>query len=161
MNAIVIVKSIHHQNTLQIAQVIAAVLDAQVMGPEDVFPSDLGSFDLVGFGSGIYHSKHHRSILDLADKVEKVSGKKAFLFSTFGAPAFAYDGGHIGDYIEKSHGALKEILESKGYMVVDEFVCPGWNTNSFLKVFGGINKGRPNDDDKEQAKEFALKLIKQ
>ena len=158
MKAVVIVKSIHHQNTLKIARVMADALDARVMGPEDVCGMDLGSFDLVGFGSGIYHSKHHINILDLAEQIKKDTDKKAFLFSTCGAPAFAFDGGHIGDYIEKSHGPLRKILESKGYCVVAEFVCPGWNTNSFLKIFGGINKGRPNDEDKKRAHEFALKL---
>ena len=40
-----------------------------------------------------------------------------------------------------------EKLESKGYKVVDEFQCKGFNTNSFLKLFGGMNKGRPNASD--------------
>jgi flavodoxin len=43
-------------------------------------------------------------------------------------------------------------------MVVDEFNCKGFNTNSFLKLFGGINKGRPNDEDLRKAAEFASKL---
>ena len=43
-------------------------------------------------------------------------------------------------------------------MIVDEFTCTGFNTNSFLKLFGGINKGRPNADDLKHAEEFAQKL---
>jgi hypothetical protein len=43
-------------------------------------------------------------------------------------------------------------------VIVDEFMCPGWNTNTFLKAFGGINKGRPNAEDLEKAREFARKL---
>jgi flavodoxin len=34
----------------------------------------------------------------------------------------------------------------------------GFNTNSFLKLFGGINKGRPNAEDLKRAEEFAQKL---
>jgi hypothetical protein len=34
----------------------------------------------------------------------------------------------------------------------------GHNTNSFLKVFGGINKGRPNAEDLRHAEEFAQNL---
>ena len=30
---------------------------------------------------------------------------------------------------------------------MDEFGCTGFNTNRFLKYFGGINKGRPNAED--------------
>jgi len=39
-------------------------------------------------------------------------------------------------------------------------MCPGFNTNSFLKFFGGINKGRPNASDLKRAEEFAKKLKK-
>jgi flavodoxin len=160
MKSLVIVKSIHHQNTLKIAHVIADVLDAPVREPEDICPSELGTFDLIGFGSGIYGSKHHTSLLDLAERLETGFGKNVFLFSTCGAPAFAFEGGHIDDYVEKSHRPLRTILESKGCQVIDEFICPGWNTNRFLKLFGGINKGRPDDKDYQKARSFAEDLKK-
>ena len=44
---------------------------------------------------------------------------------------------------------------SKGYTVTGEFNCPGFNTNSFLKYFGGLNKGRPDAGDLEAAAAFA------
>lgn len=47
---------------------------------------------------------------------------------------------------------------SKGYVIVDEFGCLGFNTNSFLKFFGGMNKGRPNAEDLRHAEEFAQNL---
>jgi hypothetical protein len=53
---------------------------------------------------------------------------------------------------------LREKLQSKGYTIVDEFICPGHNTNKFLKAFGGTNKGRPNAEDLKHAEEFAQKL---
>lgn len=40
-------------------------------------------------------------------------------------------------YVVKNHSMLREKLQSKGYMIVDEFSCAGFNTNSFLKLFGG------------------------
>jgi flavodoxin len=43
-------------------------------------------------------------------------------------------------------------------VIVDEFNCHGFNTNSFLKHFGGMNKGRPNDEDLKHAEEFAQNL---
>lgn len=51
-----------------------------------------------------------------------------------------------------------EKLVSKGYVIVDEFSCKGLNTNSFLKCFGGMNKGRPSDEDLKHAEEFAYNL---
>ena len=59
---------------------------------------------------------------------------------------------------EENHSALREKLQSKGYTIVDEFGCVGFNTNSFLKRFGGINKGRPNAEDLKNAEEFARGL---
>ena len=118
----------------------------------------LHRFDLVGFGSGIYHSKHHRSVFNLAESLPMVEDKHAFIFSTCGAPAFGVDGGHVDDYVVKAHGSLKGILEGKGYRILDEFICPGWNTNKFLRFFGGINKGRSNEMDCQNARVFAEKL---
>jgi flavodoxin len=160
MKTIVIVISYHHKNTEKIAQVIAKVLDAPIKTPQQIHPAELQEYDLIGFGSGIYDSKHHLTLLVLADSLSQVTDKKTFLFSTCGAPAFAFDGGHVNDYIVKAHSALKEKLQLKGYKVINEFMCPGFNTNSFLKLFGGINKGRPNAEDLKHAETFAKNLKK-
>jgi flavodoxin len=60
--------------------------------------------------------------------------------------------------VAKDHALLREKLQSKGYMIVGEFSCRGFNTNSFLKLFGGMNKGRPNAEDLKNAEEFAASL---
>jgi len=62
--------------------------------------------------------------------------------------------------VAKDHSLLREKLQSKGYMIVDEFACKGFNTNSFMKYFGGMNKGRPNAKDLKHAEEFAQNLQK-
>jgi len=160
MKTLVIVFSYHHKNTEKIANVIARVLDAQIKTPQQIHPEELQQYDFIGFGSGIYSSQHHIDLLNLADTLPQVTNKKAFIFSTCGAPAFAVDGGHVSEYIVKSHLLLRKKLQSKGYMIVDEFNCVGWNTNSFLKLFGGINKGRPNAEDLKHAEEFAMNLKK-
>jgi flavodoxin len=84
----------------------------------------------------------------------QVANRKAFIFSTCGAPAFAV----THEFILKNHTALREKLLSKGYKTVDEFGCVGWNTNGFLRFFGGLNKGRPNAEDLQRAEEFAHSL---
>ena len=58
----------------------------------------------------------------------------------------------------KDHSALREKLQAKGYVIIGEFQCKGFNTNSFLKLFGGMNKGKPNAEDLKQAEEFAQSL---
>ncbi len=154
MRSLLVVFSYHHQNTEKIADVIGKVLDAQKRTPQQMRREDLQEYDLIGFGSGIYDGKHHQFLLDFADQLPKVNNRKAFLFSTCGVPVF----GMTKALIAKNHLPLREKLQSKGYLIVDEFGCVGFNTNSFLTLFGGINKGRPNAEDLQQAKEFARKL---
>ena len=104
---------------------------------------------------GIYSAQHHESLLDLADALPRATGRKAFIFSTYGAPAVAAG----GDFVRNNHSQLRERLQAKGYTVSGEFGCAGWNTNSFLKYIGGLNKGRPNAEDLRSAEEFARNLL--
>ena len=154
MRSLVVVFSYHHNNTEKIAHVVADVLGAPVRTPQQVNPDEVREYDLVGFGSGIYGATFDASLLDLADRLPQVTGKRAFLFSTYGAPAFVAN----REFIEKNHEQIREKLQAKGYTVIGEFGCAGWNTNSFLKFFGGLNKGRPGAEDLRHAEEFALDL---
>ena len=151
VKSLVIVFSYHHNNTEKIANACANVLGAEVKTPQQVKPEEIAEYDLVGFGSGIYSATFDPSVLDLADRLPNTAGKKAFLFSTYGAPAFIAN----REFIEKNHQQIREKLQEKGYTLIGEFGCAGWNTNSFLKYFGGLNKGRPNAEDLRNAEEFA------
>ncbi|MDD1718488.1 MAG: flavodoxin family protein [Methanoregulaceae archaeon] len=154
VRSLVVVFSYHHKNTEKIAHVIAKVLGAEVKTPRQVTPEELSEYDLVGFGSGIYSATFDASLLDLADRLPQVNDKKAFLFSTYGAPAaFANR-----EFMENNHKQIRQKLTQKGYTVIGEFGCPGLNTNSFLRLFGGLNKGRPGADDLNHAEEFAEDL---
>jgi flavodoxin len=150
MVTLLVVYSYHHNNTLKIAQVIAKVLDAKIVAPQQTNPKELQEYTLIGFGAGIDSGKHYRELLDFADQLPTVTDKKAFIFSTSGVSN--------PNYKTKIHTTLREKLQTKGYIIVDEFNCHGFNTNSFLKVFGGMNKGRPNAEDLKQAEEFAQNL---
>jgi len=152
-NAIIYV-SIHHGNTEKVAKTIANVLNADLKKPEQIEPNGLSDYELIGFGSGINGEKHYKILLDFADKLPHVTNKKAFIFSTCSAI------GMTKEAVLKNHQLLREKLQSKGYIIVDEFSCAGWNTNSFLKLFGGLNKGRPNAEDLKNAERFAENLIK-
>ena len=154
MKSILVLCSVHHKNTEKIARVFARVLDAPIRTPRQIDPDELQEYSLIGFGSGIYGGKHHRALLDLADKLPRVTNGKAFIFSTCGVPAI----GMTEEVVAENHSLLREKLQSKGYTIVDEFGCVGFNTNSFLKLFGGINKGRPNAEDLKHAEEFVQNL---
>ena len=103
MKSLLVLVSYHHKNTEKVAKVFAKVIGAQIKNPRDINPKELQEYDLIGFGSGIYAAKHHKSILDLVDKLPQVSNKKAFIFSTY---TFKKD-------LEKNHSTLKEKLQSK------------------------------------------------
>jgi flavodoxin len=148
MKSLIILYSYHHHNTEKVAKTIAPILGADIKWPDDLNPEELQEYDLIGFGSGIYGGVHHKSLLELADSLPEISGKKVFLFST--------SGGTDNTMPIKCHSALREKLQSKGYTIIDEFNCKGF----FGFVGIGISRGRPNSIDLKNAEEFAQNLFK-
>ena len=147
MKSLLVVYSYHHNNTGKVADVIARVLGSQVKTPQQTDPDELHEYDLLGFGSGIDSDKHYRVLLDFADKLPQLPDKNVIIFSTSGITG--------EEKRVKDHTALREKLRSKGCRIVGEFQCRGFNTNSFLGFFGGMNKGRPNAEDLKRAEDFA------
>lgn len=155
MKTLLIYISIHHGNTEKIAKAMAEVLSAELLKPNEIGVDTFSKYDLIGFGSGIYFFKQHKALLAFVDKLPIMKNKKAFIFSTRGiGPVWLY------------HRPLKKKLLEKGFDVVGEFSCRGFDTYllerymPFLKFTGGLNKGRPNEKDLENARNFAINLRK-
>jgi flavodoxin len=112
MRSLLVVFSYHHKNTEKIANVFANVLDAQIKTPQQITPDELHGYGLIGFGSGIYGAKHHKVLLDLADKLPQVTNRKAFIFSTCGAPMklMELDRAEFTRYVAENHSSLREKL---------------------------------------------------
>jgi len=149
MNALIVLVSYHHMNTEKVAKVIANVLDAEIKTPLQTDPNSLSAYDLVGFGSGIYFSKPSKDLLNFVDKLPQAAHKKAFIFST---------SGRTGKAALKFHNSLKEKLAAKGFDILGELNLAGYDTFGALKIVGGVNKGRPNEEDLKQAEMFATGL---
>jgi len=149
MKSIIIFQSVHKGNTKKIAEALAGELGSKLVKPGEIEVNSLKDYDLIGFGSGIYFWQHHRDILALAEKIPFSTGQKTFIFSTAGLPQFKL----------LWHSALRNILKEKGFKIVGEFSSPGHDEVGPLKMIGGINKGRPNEDDIEKAREFANSLL--
>ena len=81
MKALIVCQSVHHPNTLKVAQATAERLNAEIRKPSEVASGDLGAYDLVGLGSGIQSRKHHLSLLQMAATLETSEGGKCFVFS--------------------------------------------------------------------------------
>lgn len=133
-------------NTLKIAKAMAEEVNCEVLDLSLVDTSTLEDYNLIGFGSGIDSGKHYPELIEFVQNLPKTTKLKAFTFSTSAT---------IGDdKVIKDHSALTSILNNKGYNVLNHFACKGYNTNSFLKLLGGMNKNRPNEQDLEDARIF-------
>jgi len=125
-------------------------LNAELLQVEQVDVNVLAEYDLIGFGSGIYYGKYHKSLLELIDKLPVLENKKAFIFSTSGLRKIPF----IHDFDKP----LKEKLLEKGFDIIGEFSCRGFDTYGASKIIGGLHKGRPNEEDLKQAEHFARGL---
>lgn len=151
MNSLIVCRSIHHGNTKKVASAIAEVLQAEVVSPRDVSYDHLREYDLIGFGSGVYFSILHRSIGEFVDEMPVMEGGKAFLFFTHGLD-------HLY-WAKLGRQPVSEKLEEKGFEIVGEFGCKGFQSNMPFRLIGGINKGRANEDDLEEVRVFAPELL--
>jgi len=148
---LIVLHSYHHHNTAKVADVIAGILSAQIVAAQGgVASNKLDKYELIGFGSGIDSGKHYEELLEVADRLPTGAGKPSFIFST--SAIFSTN------KMNADHSNLRKRLLSKGYLVLGEFSCKGFNTNFFLKFFEGMNKGRPNAEDLRHASEFAQSL---
>ena len=95
---------------------------------------------------------HYKQLLDFAIDIKlNISNKNCFVFSTAGV--------YSPKKMMKDHYMLNDILSDKGFNNLGNFSCLGFNTNSILKHFGGINKEHPDNNDMNNAQEFVLSLI--
>jgi flavodoxin len=85
--------------------------------------------------------------MDLISKMPNVTNKKAFVFSTSGQGKMEYN------------NYAKQLLRDKGFEVIGNFACKGFDTYGPFKLIGGIAKNRPNENDMEMAKYFARKFL--
>lgn len=150
MKTLIVYISVHHGNTEKVVKAIANALDADLLRVEQANANVLVEYDLIGFGSGIYFGRHHVSLLDYVDRLPMLRNKKAFIFSTSGLRRIRF----IHDF----HKPLRGRLQQKGFNIVGEFSCRGFDTSRPAKIIGGINRGRPNEKDLKQAEDFARGL---
>ncbi|MCK9151392.1 flavodoxin family protein [Methanobacterium alcaliphilum] len=144
MKTAIIYKSIHHGNTQKIAEVMSETLKADLFDLKDVDPNITQKYDLIGFGSGIYYYRPHKKLRKFIEELETLENKKAFTFITSGNG--------------KPNQWLNKKLTQKGFEVIGNFNCKGFDTYGPMKLVGGHNKGRPNEEDIKNAESFANNL---
>jgi len=146
MKVLIIYYSEHHQNTEKIAKAIAVKIGAEVKKANDVSPIDIENYDIIGFGSGVYRGRLHNEISDIIGSLPFQNNKKAFVFSTTGSMT----------YSRLAHDRLRPSLEAKGFKIIGEFSCLGFDTALSIE---GINKGKPDKQDLENAEKFIESIL--
>jgi flavodoxin len=151
MKVIIICASRHQGNTAKVARAIAGVLNAELVTVNKAHGTAIDEYDLIGLGSGIYWGRHDKELLALVRAWPAQENKKAFIFSTSGRS----EGGIFNWYNRRLRTALKD----KGFTIIGDFSCRGYNAVGPLKLLGGFNKGRPNEADLAAATQFARGLL--
>lgn len=141
MKTAIIYYSRHHENTKKVLEEIAKNREVTLIDVTGNPEISLSEYDCIGFASGIYYSKFHKTVLEFAQK-HMPEGKKTFFIYTYGAEKSGYTKA-ITEEVQKHHA---EIL--------GEFGCFGFNTFGPFKLIGGIAKGHPDNTDLERAVSF-------
>ncbi|MEU2504099.1 flavodoxin family protein [Streptomyces sp. NPDC007863] len=148
MKAVIVCASVSHGNTRRVADAMARVLGAKVVSPEEADGEELAGADLVGFGSGVFYGRPHRSMTDFVKGLPDGRGR-TFVFATSGLPELPP---------APFTRPLTRLLEARGYRVQASFTCRAHDTWAPFKLVGGINKRRPDAEDLAAARAFAARL---
>lgn len=141
MKTAIVYYSAHHGNTKKLVDVLSAEYDVTAIDAARVSAADLAGYDRVGFASGIYFSKFHKTVLDFAEK-NLPGGKSVFFLYTYGSKGSGYT------------KAIAQAVSGHNASIVGEFGCQGFDTFGPLKLIGGIAKGHPDQADLENLRKF-------
>lgn len=134
MKTAIIYYSKHNGNTKKLLDAIAAKNEVTLIDVTADPATDLSGYDRIGFASGIYYSKFHKTLLKYADE-HLPAGKPVFFIYTCGAEKEGYT------------RSIAEIAERKNAEILGSFGCLGLDTFGPFKLVGGIAKGHPDSTD--------------
>ena len=148
MKVALVYASVHHKNTEKVVKAIAEKYpEIELINATKTILKDLASYDLIGFASGIFYSKLHKSLLSfITDNLP--AHKKTFVIYTCGLDT--------PTYIK----AAEELIKAKDSSLVGYYSCLAYDTWGPFKLIGGKNKGHPDADDIQKAVEFYENIIK-
>lgn len=139
MKTVIVYTSVHHGNTKKLMEKIAEECNVDLIDAMHQPKADLSDYDRIGFASGIYFSKFHRTILKFASE-NLPENKKVFMICTYGGSA--------------AYKSLEAILQEKKTDIIGKFGCKGYDSFGPFKLVGGIAKGHPNEKDLAEAVSF-------
>lgn len=151
MKTLIIYQSIHHLSTEKIVKHIASEPQTDLIKLSKVNSGSLIGYDRIGFASGVYFYKPHQLFYKKLPVLE-MKNKNIFLITTSGTQSYPI----FADY----HKSFRRLFEESGLNIVAWFETRGYDTYPlFVRPFGGINKGRPNQKDLDKALSWYRKLL--
>ena len=141
MKTAIVYYSQHHGNTKKLLDAISARYEVTLINAAQTGNTSLEAYDRIGFASGIYFSKFHKSVLQFAER-NLPENKEVFFLYTYGAKKDSYT------------QSIVEIVKKKSARILGGFGCLGFDTFGPFKLVGGIAKGRPDQADCEDAVRF-------
>lgn len=147
MKTAIVYYSKHHENTKKLLDFIAETQDVTLIDALKTESADLSHYDMIGFASGIYYSKFHKSVLRFAEK-NLPENKRVFFICTYGVKKEGYT-----DAISKA------VSKSKAD-ILGEYGCLGFDTFGPFKLIGGIAKGHPDQSELAGAVKFFERIAK-
>lgn len=152
-------------NTEAIAKCMAEALTDEavtIIPASEVDPDALSSYDVVFLGSGVYAASVGKSIKDLMAEASKQQLPPKF--ALFFTHATQEPGGHA-----KCFYRIEKQINGNNCTIVDKFECLG-DTRPTDEQIEAMNpeqmeqylenlQGHPNEQDFENAKKFAKKII--
>jgi len=130
-------------NTKRVAEEIAATINCKAIFIDDISKHTLEDQDLIILGTPVHGARPTEKIGRILDDLNK--SKHCALFCTYGAPFFG----------RKTADACLSYMKRKAKTdVISEFRCPG-----FHQIFK-TNRNRPDEQDLQNARDFANGLLK-
>ena len=146
MKTAIVYASMHHNNTKKLLDAIAAKNDVTLIDAAVQKKADLSGYDVIGLASGITFGKYYPQLLGFIEE-NLPENKMVFFIHTAGDPR------------ENQNGAAKEITDVRGCKSLGTYFCKGFDTYGPFKLFGGIAKGHPNNDDINGALKFYSDIL--
>jgi len=142
--------------------------DVDLIPADDVDPTTLSSYDIVFLGSGVYASRIDKSILNIIKKAVPDLPAKLAYFCTHASLKL----------YQEPFKRINDLVKEHNCEIVGDFDCVGENLGIPLETQLTMLerlpedqkeqakkdkekiKGRPNETDLENAKKFAITLVK-
>lgn len=115
MKTAIVYASVHHGNTEKVVKAIAEKHpEVELIDATKTILKDLASYDLIGFASGVFYGKLHKTLLSfITDNLP--AHNKSFVIYTCGQDS--------SSYIK----AAEELIKSKDASFAGFYSCPGYD----------------------------------